>query len=189
MDSSSSLETKKHLLRKELRQKLEQMKPEERARRSEGILQQVFGHPRFAEAEKVLSYIAVAPEVETWPFVEEGLRRGKRVYVPRVDQEKKKIWVIEITGKEKLSPSSYGILEPPFDEKRLGEAATLDLVVVPGLGFDRRGGRLGRGGGYFDRFLGEAKKAYKIGLAFECQIVDLVPREPHDVALDEILIG
>ena len=71
----------------------------------------------------------------------------------------------------------------------MGKPEELELVIVPGLGFDREGGRIGRGEGYFDRFLAEAKRAYKIGLAFECQMVERVPCESSDVILDEILVG
>jgi len=189
VDAPSSLETQKRLLRKELRQKLEEVKPAEQKRRTGEILKKLLGHARFVQAKTFLSYVAVTPEVETWPLVEEALRQGKKVYLPRVDREKKKVWAIQITGKEKLQPSSYGILEPSFDVSRVGNPADLELIVVPGLGFDRQGGRLGRGGGYFDRFLEEAAKAYKIGLAFECQMVDRVPRDVHDVAVDEVLMG
>ena len=96
---------------------------------------------------------------------------------------------MEIIDWKELKPGAFGILEPAFDPKRLGRPEDLGLAVVPGLGFDRRGGRLGRGEGYFDRFLAEAKKAYKVGLAFEFQIVDEVPREAKDVSVDEVIIG
>jgi 5-formyltetrahydrofolate cyclo-ligase len=187
VDALPSLETQKRLLRQELRQKLDQLKPAERVRRGSELLGQLLKHPKFVQAKTFLSYVGVGLEVETWPLVEEALRRGKRVFIPRVDEEKKKLWMIEITGKEELRPSRYGILEPAFRKERLGDPATLELAVIPGLGFDRQGGRLGRGGGYFDRFLREAMQAYKIGLAFECQLLDSVPQAGHDVRVDEVL--
>ena len=177
------------MLRKELRKNLDAVKPKERSRRSGEILKKLFSHPKFSAARSLLTYLAVKSEVETDPILGEARRHGKRVYIPCLDSKKKQILAIEVTGKEKLEPNRYGILEPPFEAKRVGDPKNLDLVIVPGLGFDAQGGRLGRGEGYFDRFLAEAKRAYKMGLAFECQIIDRIPRESHDVVMDEVLIG
>jgi len=121
--------------------------------------------------------------------VEEGLKKGKRMYVPRVDWAQKRIQAIEVHSLIELQPGAYGIAEPPLDEKKVGRPEDLDLVIVPGLGFDLRGARLGRGEGYFDRFLKQARRAYKIGLAFECQIVAEIPRDVTDERVDEILVG
>lgn len=177
------------MLRKELREKLSRLGPEERWRRSQGILVKLFSHPKFLSARSLLTYVALSSEVETRPVIDEAQKKGKKVYVPRADRMKKKIWAVEMNDPKELTQGWYGIFEPPFDSKRVVPAEDLDLVVVPGLGFDHEGGRLGRGEGYFDRFLGEAEKAYKIGLAFECQIVAKVPHTPQDVILDEVLIG
>lgn len=99
------------------------------------------------------------------------------------------MWIIGTGDTKELTPGSYGILEPPFDPERIGQPEDLDLVIVPGIGFDLKGGRLGRGEGYFDRFLGEVAKAYKIGLAFECQIVEKIPRGLEDICINEVLTG
>ena len=109
--------------------------------------------------------------------------------MPRLDLQERRIQIIEISDLKELSRGPYGILEPPLNQSYLGKPEELDLAIVPGLGFDRGGGRLGHGLGYFDRFLLEVRKAYKIGLAFECQIMDEIPCEAHDVVMDEVLIG
>ena len=189
MRRSSLLNERKQLLRNQLRERLSRLSPEERARRSKMILEKLSNHPRFLEACSVLIYVAFQAEVETRPLLGEARRRGKRVFLPRIDSKRGLIQAIEVEGGEKLEPNEYGVLEPPFDFTRLEEPGNLDLIVVPGLGFDRRGGRLGRGKGYFDRFLREAKQAYKIGLAFDCQMVEKIPRERSDIVLNEVLIG
>lgn len=107
--------------------------------------------------------------------------------MPRLDLQAKRLQMIEIKAWNGLKPGAYGILEPAFNPKRLGDPEKLDLAVVPGAAFDRDGGRLGRGEGYFDRFLKEAGRAYKIGLAFKFQLVEKVPSEAHDVRVDEVL--
>jgi 5-formyltetrahydrofolate cyclo-ligase len=163
--------------------------PAERLRESGEILKQLLNHPRFLAARNLMAYVALESEVETRPFLQESRRTGKRIYVPRIDPEKKQMALIEMMDLKDLKPGPYGILEPPFNEGLVGKPEDLDLVVVPGIGFDREGGRLGRGEGYFDRFLQETKRAYKIGLAFRCQVVERIPREANDVVVDEVLIA
>ncbi len=165
------------------------MTPGERSRQSGRILKRLFEHPRFFEARSVLFYVAQGREVETRPILEEARKKGKRVYVPRIDPRDKRIQMIEIQDFKELQPGSYGILEPPYEAKRRGDPKAVDLLVVPGVAFDREGRRLGRGEGYFDRLLREAGQAYKIGFAFREQIVERVPSEIHDVQVDEVLIG
>lgn len=189
MRPTRSLHEQKTLLRKELRQRLAAQKPAEREEQSRKILKQLFDHPRFQKAGSVFFYVAQRWEVETRPILDKVQERGKRAFVPRIDPTKKLIQMIEIRSLDELCPGSYGILEPSHDIKRLGDPKSLDLAVIPGVGFDRQGGRLGRGEGYFDRFLSEALRTYKIGLAFECQVVEHIPREAHDARVDEVLIG
>jgi len=189
MRRSPVLDERKQLLRNKLREKLRRLSSAERARRSQMILEKLSSHPRFLEARSVLIYVAFQAEVETRPLLEEARRCGKRVFLPRIDSKRGLIQAIEVEGREELEPNEYGVLEPPFDSTRLEKPRNLDLIVVPGLGFDRRGGRLGRGKGYFDRFLREAKQAYKIGLAFDCQMVEKIPRASHDVKIHEVLTG
>lgn len=178
------------MLRKELGRRWEAFESKERRRQSGEILERLMAHPRFKSARMVLAYAATDGEVETRPFLEEALRQGKKVYLPRViDPARKEFAAIEIKSPDELAPGSYGILEPPIDPERIGRPEDLDLIVVPGIGFDRTGGRLGRGEGYFDRFLAKAKRAYKMGLAYECQMVDQVPRETNDIRVDEVLTG
>ena len=187
MNHAGSLKEQKRLLRLELRQQRANLTPGERFRQSGRILKQLFQHPRFLNARSVLFYLAREEEVETRPLLDEILREQKKAYVPRLDLKAKQLQMIEIRGWSELKPGAYGILEPAFDPERVGNPAALDLAIVPGMAFDREGGRLGRGEGYFDRFLQEAGRAYKIGLAFKFQLVEEVPCEAHDVRVDEVL--
>ena len=189
MNHSLSLQERKSFLRKELRQKLAALKPPERVRRSQEILKKLFEHPKFKGAGNLFTYIATEFEVSTRAILEEGWKRHKRVYVPCLEPDSSRIMMIEVTDWAELRPGNFGILEPRSDPRRVGDPRNLDLAVVPGLGFDQHGRRLGRGGGHFDRFLAEAGKAYKLGLAYECQIVEEIPSDVHDVAVDEVLTG
>ena len=189
MNGSRLVQEQKSFLRKELLRKLARVTAEEKARRSREILKKLFGHPKFLEAQVLLTYVALPNEVETRPILEKAWERRKKVFVPRIDLDRKQMVMIEVSRGGELSPGSFGVPEPTFDSRRVGRPEDFELVIVPGLGFDRAGGRLGRGEGFFDRFLVDASKAYKIALAFECQIVEKIPREPGDVAVDEVLMG
>ena len=146
-------------------------------------------HPRFLKARILSAYAARTPEVETRPFLEEALRKGKKIFLPRIDEKEKRFRILELAKWSELRPGRYGILEPPLDPRRIGDPAELELAVIPGIGFDREGARLGRGEGYFDRFLVEARRAYKIGLAFDCQVVEKIPCAGHDIIMDEVIAG
>lgn len=134
-------------------------------------------------------YLALESEVDTKPVVEEALKQGKKVYVPLMGAAGGEIAVMHIDHLNGLRPGTGATPEPEFQIERIGSSDDLELVVIPGLGFDRKGARLGRGKGHFDRFLAKTPKAYKIGLAFECQVLDQIPQEPFDVSVDEVITG
>ena len=141
-------------------------------------------HPRLAEARIVLLYSALPDEVPTLPLLNRLTTEGKTVLLPRVvsdtDMELRRY-----TGPNDLEPGAFGIMEPT------GELFTdydlIDVVVVPGMAFDREGHRLGRGKGYYDRFLAQLPHIYKIGICFPFQLVDKVPADAHDMLMDEVV--
>lgn len=189
MDAPLSLEQQKAWLRNELRRKLKALRSEEKREQNERIIQQFVRHPRFLEAKFLMTYLALPTEVETRPILREAWNRGIRTCVPRLAPSENRIQAVEIKSEGELKPGRFGILEPFLMSHQPVALELLDLIVVPGLAFDRKGGRLGRGGGHFDRFLAQVGQAYKLGLAFNCQIVERVPQGNTDVALDEVLIG
>ena len=141
-------------------------------------------HPRLAEARIVLLYSALPDEVPTQPLLNRLTTEGKTVLLPRVvsdtDMELRRY-----TGPNDLEPGAFGIMEPT------GELFTdydlIDVAVVPGMAFDREGHRLGRGKGYYDRFLAQLPHIYKIGICFPFQLVDKVPADAHDMLMDEVV--
>lgn len=184
-----SVKDQKSLLRKNLRQKLAELAAEEKLRRSQKIQQKLFEHARFQAAKTLVIYLALESEVDTKPVVEEALKQGKKVYVPLMGVGDDEMAVMHVDHLNGLKPGAWGTPEPEFEVERVGSPADLELVVIPGLGFDRKGARLGRGKGHFDRFLAKTPKAYKIGLAFECQVLDQIPQEPNDISVDEVITG
>lgn len=130
--------------------------------------------------DRRLVYLDMPTEVETTRFV------TLPVCVPCcVDRD---IVPVEITSLNELTKNRYGILEPVVDPQKIVAASDLHVVLVPGLAFDVTGNRLGRGGGYYDRFLANCPDhVLRIALAFECQIVESVPVSEHDQPVDVIV--
>ena len=180
-------ETKKSL-RKQGHSQLLAQTEEKRRLRSLDIQKRLSGLPVFQKAKLVLFFVSLPEEVDTHPMIEEALRSGKRVAVPVADLKTKKLLFFEIRDKKKdLKPGVYGILEPdPYKTKPVSPKKA-DCVIVPGLVFDLKKHRIGHGAGFYDRFLAEIGDVPKIGLAYSFQIIEEIPRESHDVALDEII--
>lgn len=140
----------------------------------------------YRRATRIFTYVALPSEVQTRELIEKSLRLRKRVFVPAINLQTKEISIFEIWNtKSDFKKGPYGIPEPL--KRRPGKPEQLDLVVVPGLGFDRKGMRLGRGEGYFDRFLTRTAKAPKIGLAFREQMVCKIPTAPHDIPVHRVI--
>jgi 5-formyltetrahydrofolate cyclo-ligase len=137
-----------------------------------------------------MTYLDIGGEVRTRRYVPELWRLGKKVVVPYCVARKLRLF--HLKNMDELSPGTWQILEPKPEwrecTERHVEAAELDLIVVPGVAFDRYGGRLGLGKGYYDRFLPHIRTdALKIAPAFECQLVDNIPVLPHDVRVDMVV--
>ncbi|MFP4418545.1 MAG: 5-formyltetrahydrofolate cyclo-ligase, partial [Chitinispirillaceae bacterium] len=138
----------------------------------------------------VMIYLATDDEVYTRNCIEQMLTAGKRVIVPYCYDGVCRLGVAEISDMKKdLVTGKYGIEEPHETIRKNFLKSDIDLVVCPGVSFDRYGARLGRGKGYYDSFLEELKgRVPLIGLAYECQISsDPLPFDYHDIAVDQII--
>jgi len=123
-------------------------------------------------------------EIDTRPFIQACLGRGQRIFAPRLTTGSRALQHAELHALDDLEPGPFGLLQPPASAA--APLPTLDLVVVPGAAFDRRGQRIGYGQGYYDRFLA-GTAAYKVGLTYDDLLLDFVPTESHDVAVDAVL--
>ncbi len=136
----------------------------------------------YDQAQRIGCYVSVKSEVDTHGFIEAALSAGKRVAVPRTRRQGLMVHQ-EIQTLADLRPAPFGLLEPTGSDHPEIPPADFDLIIVPGLAFDRRGNRIGFGAGYYDRFLARVT-ASKIGLAYDFQILDHLPSDPHDIRLD-----
>jgi 5-formyltetrahydrofolate cyclo-ligase len=142
--------------------------------------------PEFRDRARVVLYAALPDELPTRPLYEIARASGKVLLWPRT-VGRRRLEFAPCRQWEDLIPERYGVLVPPPGQESVALGAE-DLLLVPGVAFDLGGGRLGRGGGHFDRVLGEPGEGgpLALGVGFDFQLVDGVPREPHDRAVDGV---
>ena len=179
--------------KQEIRQKIldliHHQREEHAVLKSQIIFGKLLALPAFQKAKTILFYCSFNGEVDTFPMMEKAIGLKKKVAVPFVKKETKQIIVMLIESIEDLVPGSYGIPEPRYDAAKALRPADLDLVLVPGVAFDKANNRLGRGAGYYDRFLSELPSTVPtVGLAYDFQLVPALPGlEPHDRPVAHVL--
>lgn len=175
--SSKNIKSKKEI-RAELREKLRTMTNKERAEKSSAISNRLIEILHEIKPETCLMYKALPTEVNIDIALEYCINNGIKVYLPRVNGDN-----MEIVEYGELVVGAYGILEP------MGEASDIlpTVAIVPLLGVDKLKNRLGKGKGYYDRYF-ENKDIYKIAVAFSTQLVDELPIDDNDIAMDELII-
>lgn len=180
------LKTKKEI-RKELLGKLNNQAREEVLRKSKVIKEKLFSLPEFKKAKFVMLYASRPEEVDTAEMIDGALEMGKRVALPRCTSLGA-IAPKEISDRHAdLEKGTYGIHEPRKGQKN-AELEKIGLIVVPGVAFDINKRRLGRGKGYYDRFLKKLPpNKITVGLAFGFQIVNNLPKDSHDIPVSKVI--
>jgi len=150
----------------------------------------LLGTPEYHAANTVLWYLSARTELQTRQTIDRELGSNRTIVIPWVSGNDLRLW--RLAGFDELETGAFGILEPRVrlrgDPTHHVEPAELDLVVVPGVGFDALGHRIGNGHGYYDRFLARVgASTVLIGLCFEAQRFEHVPHEPHDRAVDKLV--
>lgn len=178
----------KNDLRNKILDKLKNQKEDERHRKSLAIKKKLLALPEFKSAKVLMFYVSKDWEVETIPMIKTALANGKVVLVPVVRVKERKMVVSKIMDPNKdLIKGPYGIYQPKA-HLNVYHPRTIDLAVVPGIAFDEKGNRLGRGMGYYDKFLvGLRRDTPRIGIAFDFQVVSQLPVLSHDQPVTKIL--
>lgn len=179
----------KRLLRRTMVDAILATDPGERQSQNRILAERFPDLPGFDRAGTVLLYITAFPEeIDTRPMIAAAAHRGKRLVFPRVDRAARRLVLFEVESLERdFVPGVLGIPEPRMDCPTV-EPDEIDWVLVPGLAFDQQRYRLGRGAGHYDRLLPMlGKDVPRWALAFDCQWVDALPVESHDVALDGVV--
>jgi len=179
----------KEVLRKKMKRKLRSQKQQERKSKSKIIQRRLFTQKEFLSSKCVMLYVSKGTdEVKTDPIIKKALCMGKKVILPVTSVREKNIKPVRFKGfNQSLKKGSYGIYEPKGPRRPI-RIKGIDLVIVPGLAFDRKNNRLGRGGGYYDRFLKRLPKdTPKIGLGFRFQLFKAIPTTGKDVSLTRVI--
>jgi len=175
-------------IRSKILLKLKTQKEEDRNRKSNVIRDKLLRNKVFKKAKVVMFYIPFGGEVNTEEMIREAKKIGKLICIPICKKDKETMQPAIFEDHAKLKKGPYGVLEPV--REAFVKPQDLDLVLVPGVAFDKKGNRLGRGKGCYDRFLNKlSKNTTSIGLAFDFQILPLIPTTSRDVSVKEIIFS
>lgn len=173
----------KSALRKEIREKKRAMTEGEITSRSKRLKELFLASEAYRNAKTVYGYLPYNQEVRTVPMLEQALRDGKRVAVPKIYGDTMKFLYLE--DLTQVAKNKMGIPEPLLDTP-VAEDKTA-LVLMPGLAFTKNGDRMGYGGGFYDRFLAEEPEHPTLALCYDFQIVDSLSTEEFDIPVDIVL--
>ena len=191
MDASHTphdITDRKNAIRSDMRTRLATLTTDQRAEWSTAACARLIRSVAFARASRVMLYMPMRSEVDVISVALEAFRLGKSVCVPRVDSSRKTMNAVETTSfdDESMDSDSLGVRAPKVGQEILQEE--IDLVIVPGVAFDIHGFRLGRGGGYYDRYLARfSRNTATIGVCFDIQFVEEIPTEPTDIAVHAVV--
>ena len=180
----------KRALRRRLLRRLRGQKEAARRTKSRAIARRLRRLKSYREARILLSYAAFDGEVETRPILRQALADGKRMAVPVTLTSGKRLLAVQVSDPERdlRGKGPFGIPQPVQMSRRGVKLRDLDMILVPGVAFDRGGHRLGRGGGYFDRFLSRVPPSvWRVGLAFDFQLKKKLPVEGHDLPMCAVI--
>lgn len=174
----------KDALRSDIKEQRSAMTPEIKSKWDAHICDQLVALVEERDSHTVHCYLPMDGEIDIRPFIKYLLSVEATVVCPKTLRDRQ-LEHYRLVDLDRVETGLFGTSHPVGDEAYTGD---LDLIVVPGLAFDRKGYRLGYGGGYYDTFLAEYPNAYTVGVAYPFQLVDQVPTEPHDARLDQIIV-
>lgn len=157
---------------------------------SRAIVRDLFDLAAYRRSGTVMAYVGFGSELQTDEFVFHTLEQGKTLLLPRVNGRKRGLDIYEVRDPVRdLEVGTWGIREPRPDRCARVDPDIIDFVLVPGLAFDARGGRLGYGGGFYDRLLASilSSRTWLVAGAFESQRVERLPLDEHDVPMDVVV--
>ncbi|KAG7482060.1 5-formyltetrahydrofolate cyclo-ligase [Solea senegalensis] len=194
----AALRAAKQALRKEIKRRVAALSDEEKLRQSLIVSHKLFQHPKYVSSKRIALFLSMSDEVRTEEIIKDAFKLGKSCFIPRYERSNSHMDMLKLGGlqdMETLPLTSWNIRQPADDDESREEALAaggLDLILMPGLGFDKSGNRLGRGRGYYDTYLERCVKSpkgkpYTIALAFKEQLCQEIPVDDNDVLIDEIL--
>ena len=170
-------------LRKQVLQEMKAIPRQQKQFIDQALTERLLQHPFYQEAKVIASYLSFPHEFQTQELIEQALKDGKKVLIPKTYTKGRMDFVVY--DPQQLVKTSFGLLEPQGDLEVV-DASQIDLIHVPGLAFTTEGYRIGYGGGYYDRYL-EYFSGHTLSTVYPCQIRDFSP-ENHDIPVQEVLI-
>jgi 5-formyltetrahydrofolate cyclo-ligase len=179
----------KEQIRKDMAKAVNGLTERQRTEKTRAIESRLFDFANFLEARIVLLYVDSDCEVRTKSILRRAYEFNKIVVLPGFDGERRKMTILKVDNLDKdLQPGARGVLEPNPERCKPVPLNKVDIAIIPGQAFDEKGGRVGSGRGYYDRFIPELPATTrKVALAFEEQILPLIPTESHDRHVDIII--
>lgn len=176
-------------IRKKMLRKLKAQSAKLKTEKDKIIRERLLSLPEFKKAKVIAFYISFGSEVDTKTLIDNALSMGKRVVVPFLVKDEFKLSEIGDV-KIEMAKGPYGIAQPTCEYFRLFPQKDIDLIIVPGIAFGNRGSRLGRGKGFYDRFLPTLPGGIKkIGLAYDFQVIKDLPVTTRDIPVDVVITG
>ncbi|XP_055933363.1 5-formyltetrahydrofolate cyclo-ligase-like [Argiope bruennichi] len=198
--ATGALRAAKAALRSELRKRIASISHEELSRQSKLVTEKVLENPRFKSSHRVSLYLSIPEEirVQTWGILEQMLEQDKECFVPKFYPNSHHMTFLKVYSMEdyaKLVADDWTVKPPSEEDLQREDASTtggLDLMIVPGLAFTKRGHRLGGGKGYYDAYIQNCSldphgRPYTISPAFKEQILHSIPCDVHDFMVDEVI--
>lgn len=185
--SSKTIQCLKKDIRQKVREKIKNLPAGYREKSSRLIAEKFLHSAHYINSKNILIYYPSGCEVDTTVIIGDALKSRKNIILPRVCNKELELYFVSDPGTQ-LEKGAYRIMEPIAGLCRPAKISDIDLIIVPGISFDKNFNRLGQGGGYFDRFLPRlTEKVKKIALCFDIQIVNTLPVLEHDIKVDIII--
>ncbi|NP_001187620.1 5,10-methenyltetrahydrofolate synthetase (5-formyltetrahydrofolate cyclo-ligase) [Ictalurus punctatus] len=192
------LRAAKQALRKEIKKRVAALSDEEKLRQSQVVSRKLFKHHNYRSSHRVAVFLSMHDEVRAEAILQHMFSSGKVCFIPRYQSDSNHMDMLQLNSMEDLNSlpiTSWNIRQPADNDTQREEALAtggLDLILMPGLGFDKNGNRLGRGKGFYDLYLQRCMrhskgKPYTIALAFKEQLCEQIPVDDTDILIDEVL--
>ncbi len=183
--NSSKIRQEKQSIRTKLLKKRESISKKEQKEKSQKICELLKNSSIFQKAKKIMFFVPTKNEVDIFPVIKESLE-GKEVFLPCLTAKEGIMTVRKITKINQLKKNTFNIYEPCNQQCELADPKNFDLIIVPAVGMDKKGNRIGFGKGYYDQFLPKTT-AKTIAVIFSYQLIDKIPTEKHDIAIKTVL--
>lgn len=181
--------TDKALIRKEALLLRDAISGELKKTKDGKIRERLLALPKFSKSTVILLYSSFKSEVDTFELINYCLSNNRTVVLPRVDKSSGELVLFEIKDISELEKGHFGVPEPAVPEDRRRGIAEMDMVIVPGVAFDEECNRLGYGKGFYDKLFSQIgnRRPMRVALAYEEQVAEHIPSEPHDMKMDKII--